>query len=217
MGTHVIIDARTRKVRASLDVPGNGTTIFAVDLIGDTWEDFRCFTEEARVAERAHEVTERNRCIRAATAALFSHLDGVISDVLTLLWSDHSFTPYRPKSPDFCSLKSKLLAIHSFLVDCRGLSEQRPALDLKLLRDILNHPTVTKQLSTAGSRETVLLDSADLYGICVEDLEAAGREIDQWLNAVCLIMPYERFRDTKRIAEDFARALGAEPTSTRCF
>ena len=217
MGTHIIIDARTRKVHASLDAPGEGTTIFAVDLIGDTWEDFLHFTEEARVAERANELSRRNRCIRAAIAMLFSHLDGVISDILKILWSDRSFIRYKPRSADFCSLKRKLLAIHTFLVDHRGLTAQRPALDLKLLRDILNHPTVTKPLSATGSRETVPLNSTDVYGVCVDDLEAAGRAIDQWFNAVCVIVPYERFRDTKRIVEDFAGALGGQPTSTRRF
>jgi hypothetical protein len=91
-----------------------------------------------------------------------------------------------------------------------------PALDLKLLRDLLNHPTVTKCASDSGSRNTVLLDSADVYGISLE-LEAAGHEIDRWLNAVCVNLPYERFCDTKRMAEDFSRALGAEPTSIRRF
>jgi hypothetical protein len=46
MGTHVIVDARTRKVRASLDAPGEGTVIFAVDLIGDTWDDYGYFLEQ---------------------------------------------------------------------------------------------------------------------------------------------------------------------------
>ena len=177
LGTHVIIDARTRRVHASLEAPGDGTIIFAVDLIGDTWEDFSYFTAEARVAERAEELTKRNRCVRAATAALFSHLDGVVSDVLSVLRNDSSFVAYQPKNPDRCSLKNKLIAIHNFLVNHRKLSLTAPALDLKLLRDILNHPTVTKGVSESGSRETIFLDGSDVYGITVEDLETAGREI----------------------------------------
>ncbi|MBS1790946.1 MAG: hypothetical protein JST85_24755 [Acidobacteria bacterium] len=217
MGTHVIIDARTRRVRASLDAPDDGTTIFAVDLIGDTWDDFSYFTEKARASEQACEFTKRNRYVRAATAALFSHLDGVVSDIFRILRGDSAFTRYQPKRPDFCSLKSKVLAIHQFLTDQRDLSLPVLSLELKLLRDILNHPTVTKSISQDGSVGSVLLEGPDVYGIAIDDLKLAGDEINQWLNAVSGNVPYERFCDTKRLAEDFARALGEEPISTHTF
>lgn len=216
MGTHVIVDARARKVRASLDAPGDGTTIFAVDLIGDTWNDFAQFIQEAGVSERASDLIGRNRSVRAATASLFSHIDGIVSDVFSILRRDVSFAGYQPKRSDFCSLKKKIEAVHRFLVDHRGLARSAPSLDLKLLRDILNHPTVTKK-ADGGSRETVLLDAADVYGIAVQDLQAIGREFDEWLSAICVRVPYERFLDTKRIAEDFARSLGGEPISTDRF
>jgi hypothetical protein len=103
LGTHVIIDARTAKVRASLDAPGDGATIFAIDLIGDTRYD----TEQARVLERIDDLTNRNRYVRAATAALFSHLDGVVSDVFTIRREEGSFAAYRPKNPRRCSIKRK--------------------------------------------------------------------------------------------------------------
>jgi hypothetical protein len=217
LGAHVIIDARTKKVRASFEAPGEGTTIFAIDLIGDTWEDFLYFREQARSSQRIDDLTKRFRYVRAATAALFSHLEGVISDVFGMLREDGSFAAYRPKNPDRCSLKSKVEAVHNFLVDHRGLSGAAPPLELKLLRDILNHPTITKKGSDGGSGETVLLDGSDVYGIAVEELDAAGQKIDHWLNVACATVPYERFLDTKRLAEEFARALSSEPPSTRRF
>ena len=108
MGTHVIIDARRRQVRASLDAPGEGTTIFAVDLIGDTWDDFNYFIEQARQFERSQDWKRRNRYVRVATASLFSHLDGLVSEAFELLSADANFRPYLPKNPKFCSLKSRL-------------------------------------------------------------------------------------------------------------
>ena len=217
MGTHVIIDARTRRVCASLEAPGTGTTIFAIDLIGDTWDDFSYFTEEARLSEQAQQLMKRNRFVRAAIAALFSHLDGIVSSIVTKLWDDVAFIAYRPKHPNFCSLKSKLLAVHSFLSDHKGLSLPPPDLNLKLLRDILNHPSVQKSVSEGSTAEAILLESPDVYGIGIEDLQAAGREMDRWLNATCLAIAYERFPDTKRLVEDFARALGSEAKSPARF
>ncbi len=217
MGTHVIIDARARKVRASIETTGEDATIFAIDLIGDTWEDFLYFTEQARVSERVDDLAQRYRCVRAATAALFSHLDGVVSDVFSVLREDDSFAAYWPRNPGRWTLKSKVEAVHSFLVGHRGLSGAAPPLELKALRDILNHPAITKKGSEGGSRETILLSGSDVYRIAVEELEAAGQEIDRWLDVICGTVPYERFLDTKRLAEEFARSFSGESPSTRRF
>lgn len=217
MGTQVIIDARTRRVRASLDVPGSGTSILAVDLIGDTWQDFSYFTEKARAAEQARDFEKRNRFVRAAIASMFSHLDGLVSSVVSALWSETAFSPYRPKNANFCALKSKVVAIHDFLHSHRGLALPTPDMNLKLLRDVLNHPSVSKPVSESPGGEVILLEGPDVYGVAIEDLDASGGEIDRWLNAICLTVPYERFPDTKRLAEEFARALGSEPNSTQRF
>jgi hypothetical protein len=92
-----------------------------------------------------------------------------------------------------------------------------PDMNLKLLRDVLNHPSVSKPFSESPGGEVILLEGPDVYGVAIEDLDASGREIDRWLNAICLTVPYERFPDTKKLAEDFARALGGEPDSTQRF
>lgn len=217
MGAQIIIDARTRKVRASLDVPSEETTIFAIDLIGDTWDDFTYFTAEAQAEEQAGNWTKRNRFVRSATAALFSHLDGIVSEVFVILRKEMKFALYQPKRPDFCSLKSKIVSIHQFLSAHRGLSIPAPSLDLKLLRDILNHPSVTKEASESGTRATVLLDGADVYNISLDDLQGGSQEIDEWLMAICAKVPYERFRDSKLAIEELARALGSEPKEIQRF
>ena len=216
MGTQVIIDARRRQVRASLDTPGEGTTIFAVDLIGDTWDDFHYFVDQAQLFERTSDLERRNRYVRVATASLFSHIDGVVSESFDLLCAKISFKPYMPKRPEFCSLKTKMIAIQEFLHQICGLSLPNLNLELKLLRDIVNHPSITKKVAQ-DSANTMLLNGADVYGIAVEDLKAAGHDVDHWLNAVSAAIPYERFKDTKQMIEDFTRTLGTNPNSIRNF
>ena len=216
LGAQVIIDARSRSVRASLDAPCEGITIFAVDLISDTWDDFHYFADQARLFEQTGDLQRRNRYVRVATASLFSHLDGVVSETFDLMRKENSFKPYLPKNPDFCSLKAKARAIQDYLHQTHELSLPTLNLELKLLRDIVNHPSVTKR-GSQGSVDTILLDGADVYGIAVDDLEAAARNIDQWLNAICAAVPYERFRDTKQLVDDFVQALGSNPTSVRNF
>jgi hypothetical protein len=217
MGAHVIIDARTKKVRASLDAPGEGTTIFAVDLIGDSWEDFIYFSEQATRYEDDRDFPLRNRYVRAAIAALFSHCDGVVCELFTSLRTLRTFAPHLPKKPDFCSVKAKIGAVASFLERERGTRLPALSLEMKLLRDIVNHPSITKEATASGSKETLLYDGADVYGIATSDLTTTGGAIDRWLDAACAATAYERFRDTKRLCEDFIRELGEAPGPVRTF
>jgi hypothetical protein len=155
--------------------------------------------------------------VRAAIAVLFSHLDGVVSEVFDALRTEGTFNPYLPKRPEFCSLKAKMSAVAGFLAHERGVRLPAVDLDIKLLRDIVNHPSVTKGAVAAGSSETVLYDGADVYGIAIEDLTATASAVDRWLNAVCGAAGYERFRDTKRLCGEFARAVAGTPGSVREF
>jgi hypothetical protein len=72
-------------------------------------------------------------------------------------------------------------------------------------------------MGNRDSVDTVLLTGADIYGIAVEDLESSGREVDNWLNALCAAVPFERFTDTKKMIEDFSWALGANTTTLSNF
>lgn len=216
MGAQVIIDTRRREVRASLDAPGEGTTIFAVDLIRDTWDDFLYFVDQAHGFEHSGDWTKRNRYVRVATASLFSHLDGLVSEAFDLLRAELSFKSYLPKNPKFCSLKAKIIAVQEFLHDTRGLSPPKLNIELKLLRDIINHPSISK-IGNQDSGDAVLLNGTDVYGIAVDDLAAAGHEVDNWLNVLCASVSFSRFTDTKRIIEEYTRALGANSNSIRDF
>jgi hypothetical protein len=180
------------------------------------WDDFNYFVDQANQFEQSHDWKKRNRYVRVATAALFSHLDGLVSEAFDLLGAETSFKAYLPKNPKFCSLKAKIIAIEKFLHHKRGLSPPNLNIELKLLRDIINHPSITKP-GNQGSGDTVQLNGADVYGIAVDDLEAAGHEVDNWLNALCAAVHFERFTDTKKMIEDFTRALGTNPTSIRDF
>jgi hypothetical protein len=217
MGTQVMIDARTRKVRASLDAPGEGTTIFAVDLIGDTWDDFGYFAEQAARLEGSRDLRLRNRYLRAAIVALFSHLDGVVSELFDVLMKESVFRAYLPKRPDFCSLKAKISVVATFLLRERAISLPNIDLNMKLLRDIVNHPSVTKEAGSAGSKDTLVYDIADVYGIGIGDLSATARAVDQWLSAACGAAGYERFRDTRDLCDDFTHALTRTGGSVREF
>jgi hypothetical protein len=177
MGAQVIIDTRRRQMRASLDALGEGTTIFAVDLISDTWDDFHYFVDQAQKFEQSQDWKKRNRYVRVATAALFSHLDGLVSEAFELLSAESSFRPYLPKKPKFCSLKAKIIGIEKFLHRERKLPPPNLNIELKLLRDIINHPSITKP-GNQESGDTVQLNGADVYGIAVDDLNAAGHEVD---------------------------------------
>ena len=217
MGTHVIIDARTREVRPSLDAPGEGTAIFAVDLIGDTWKDFVYFAGQAADFESNRDLERRNRYVRAAIASLFSHFDGVVSELFRVLQKEPAFGPYLPRRLDFCSLKAKISAVQNFLARERGITLPTIDLNMKLLRDIVNHPSITKEAGTFGSSDTLLYDGADVYGIAINDLRATSHAIDGWLNAACETTAYERFPDTKRLCEKLAQELAGTSPSAQKF
>jgi hypothetical protein len=217
MGTHVIVDARTRKVRASLDAPGEGTTIFAVDLIGDSWDDFTYFRDQARRFESTRDFRLRNRYVRAAISALFSHFEGVVSELFGLLRGETGFKGYLPKNPERCSLRARVTSVAGFLVGERGVALPAIDLEMKLLRDILNHPSITKEAGPTASSDTLVYDGADVYGISIDDLTATASVADHWLNAATTAMGYERFCDTKRVCEEFARALFGTPGSIQEF
>ncbi len=94
-----------------------------------------------------------------------------------------------------------------------------PELDLglKLLRDILNHPSITKNLTDETTRETVSYNSIHLYGLAVSDVTDVGTVLDTWLDEVCECYDYERFCDTKKLIEDLADELDAKPAKIDTF
>lgn len=210
MATHVIIDARNKKVFASTEAPGNGIVFFAVDLITDTWGDFSSFVEAAVQHEREGSFAQRNRYLRAAMMNLFAHLDGVVSGVCDNLVQEGQLEArYADDAEVQCSLKSKIFALRDFF---NRKNQRLPFinLDLKPIRDIINHPSVSKNKS--GDR-SVILTHVDVYGVDIREVVDSGKQVDQWLNRVCRFAKYQRFVDTKAAIEKLVSAIEAQGTS----
>jgi hypothetical protein len=85
-------------------------------------------------------------------------------------------------------------------------------LDLKPIRDIINHPSVTKAKSGGSS---LILSHVDVYSVDIREVVAVGKQVDQWLNRVCQLAKYQRFIDTKIAIETFVASLKAEGVSVQ--
>src|SRR5262249_8274579 len=96
-------------------------------------------------------------------------------------------------------------------------------LRLKLLRDILAHPGITKEerlrspsevWSFPGGQpevrliETRTISEIELYQLRPTDLEADGEQIDRWLTRLCEVYKSPRFPDTKQALEETVRRHG---------
>lgn len=87
-------------------------------------------------------------------------------------------------------------------------------LDLKLLRDIINHPTVEK--TTHGPEEaSAILTQVDVYAIEISDLVKAADQLSDWLNKVCAAVGYERLIDTKAWCEKVAAEIAKQGEQKR--
>jgi hypothetical protein len=218
MGTYIIINARTRQVRAQLDAPCENTRIFALDLAGDTWQDFEYFCAAARRFESEDDMTNRNRHLRAAISSLYSHFDGVVGDLFgSLSKRDGTLRQNKRRGDRDWSVGRKARAMEEWIR--RQRKSPIPALssDMKLLRDILNHPSIAKESSQGEAGETIVYDAADVYGLAIKEVEVAAKEISDWLDAVCVACEHQRFCDTAGLTADFAKALGTEASSIHEF
>ena len=206
MATHVIINPRKGEISASMEAPGDGTVVFAVDLINDTWQDYGYFVQAAGQHESKREHALRNRYLRAALANLFAHLDGVVTEVYDMLVDQRHITDRL--NHGHCTLKDKMFAIRGYIQD--RLRKRLPYinLDLKPIRDIINHPSIVKPSDTR-SADPVLLTHADVYALAISDLIEAGNQIHRWLDGACSAVGYQRFADTKGSIEKILTSLNA--------
>lgn len=187
-----------------------------MDLAGDTWADYLYFGDEAEKYETGRDWTKRNRYLRSAIASFFSHVDGVVSEIYdSLRAADQTFAP-KDRRNNQLSLRRKAEAIANGAARKKAGTLPKLDFDLKLLRDILNHPSITKSTKNSTG-DTVSYDGTDVYGLAVSDVTAAGGALDAWLNEVCACYGYERFCDTKKLIEDFANHLGAPAAKIDTF
>ena len=87
-------------------------------------------------------------------------------------------------------------------------------LDLKLLRDIINHPTVEKTTRSPEEAPAVLTQ-VDVYAIEISDVVEAADQINNWLIKVCAAVGYERLIDTKVWSEKIAAEIAKQEEQKR--
>ena len=181
-----------------MEAPGDGTVVFAVDLINDTWQDYGYFVQAAGLHESKREYALRNRYLRAALANLYAHLDGVVAEVYDMLVGQRHISDRL--NHGHCTLKDKMFAIRGYIQD--QLRKRLPYinLDLKPIRDIINHPSIVKPND---------LTYVDVYALAIPDVIEVGNQIDRWLDEACCAVGYERFADTKGSIEKILTSLNA--------
>jgi hypothetical protein len=223
MAIHIILQPRNRWIsEPQQNCPGEGVVIFSVDLINDSWQDYEYFIHAAGAYEKSGEFDLRNRYLRTALTNLFAHLDGVVSEVTNLLVSKELIRSERRNGHR--SLKQKIIGLRKYAQ--RHAKNELPYLDLDLkpLRNIVNHPSVAVG-SDGSDLAPVALTQSDVYAIAVEEVTQAADHINRWLNKLCSIAGYERFPDTKAWSKQATDMLvaklglpaGTPPVETKAF
>lgn len=201
------------------------TTGVAVDLAADLWEDCRHYIAEARREELngARSFQAVNRAIRGAVFALCSHLEGVVSGVHRSLQDDTRFVCQRSSNGRESSLCDKIRDFRNDAKHRLGTALPYLELKLKLLRDILAHPGITKPMRLprhikimsfpGGQSELQLVDNrvlseVDLYFLTIDEVENDAEAINHWLDRLCGLYQYSRFPDTKHALEVALRPYG---------
>jgi hypothetical protein len=179
----------------TIDNDGN-MTIAAYCLRSDSWDDYKAFLKEARLAGMHDDARARARYLRAALTSLFAHLEGVVKEVL-----------------DECGIPERRRPLCERVRDVERLAQSRGtpigALELrfeKYFRDIVAHPGITK-IHGFGAAERVLRGSDVIRDLQVDTLEEFGNRVSSWLDSVCGMYHIERFTDIERIADYFAGTL----------
>lgn len=226
---NVVIHARAKEAIALPSADGR-SRIYAVDLIGDLWADFTHFFVDARASQSAGDLVARNRSLRAALSCLFSHVDGLVTtaadslsrhdiDVAVNLWladtkRSKGRLPFWAQA-DRPSLCQKMFMLRD--VAWYRMRERLPFVrtDLKVLRDILNHPGIKKSGPHPVTRETIDYDAVALYFLPLEEVEQAASYLNKWLDAVCEVYDIERFCDTAAMCERLANAYSDEAGISR--
>lgn len=215
MATQIVINARNKTASASFNAQCDRTIIFVLDLVGDTWHDFVYFAAKAQEHESQANFTMRNRYLRSAISNLFSHLDAIVSDIYELIEQHETHFANLPANQ--LSLKSKMFFIRDHVKSTKLASLPYVNVDLKLLRDIINHPSITKSRYDKSTQETIYYDSADIYTVDISELKTISLQIDAWLAKVCELYQYVRFCDTSQLCIQFSEQLGAKDLDIKTF
>ncbi|MBX9580533.1 MAG: hypothetical protein K2X87_09510 [Gemmataceae bacterium] len=221
------------KVISVYPADGSGTkrTAYAVDLASDLWEDFQLYLADAKREEGSGVPSPAlSRAVRGAIWCLCNHAEGVISGVHEkLLKEDAGFKDVHLKrlKEDRGKGKGKLCGkaadLRTYTEIQKSIQLGVPPLRLKLFRDIIAHPGITKEeplpqpvevrtfiggQSEVTVSETATLTEVELYQLRPEAIEADAQEIDRWLTELCRLYKYPRFPDTQKAVEEALRPYG---------
>lgn len=203
------------RIVVSIPPSGSPVTIKAIDLTGNTWEDYRYYLAEAERASVAKDVRATHRALRSALVNLFAHVEGVVAGLHSRLLKDRpDFAPTRRRDGRYCSLKNQINDVCSYANNRMNKHLEPPQMHYKLLRDIVVHPNITKDSWDIESNEKIELSELDLFDMTVDGLGEEGKRLDGWLDQLCSTYGYARLHDTHEPCKGFGDSLGdgsAEP------
>lgn len=186
---------RGKKLIINIDKDGN-TQVEAYCLATDSWHDFEYFINAAEVSKTEGKERDSNRELRAALLCLFSHLEGVVHQLMLEI---NDFLPDENMPHTLCD-KTKVIS--------RIARQQTKVPDLgfrlgKYLRDIIVHPGAEKFFGGKSLGESEVFEKLN-----TQTIRAISERIDAWLNCVCSIFEVSRFTDTESMVKEFSEKLG---------
>ncbi|ODS34382.1 MAG: hypothetical protein SCARUB_00513 [Candidatus Scalindua rubra] len=123
-------------------------TVKAIDLTGDSWRDYLHYMDEARREQDNGNALGMNRSLRSAFVNLYAHLDGVVCSLHEHLQkNDKTFVSRKGNDNKKCTLYDKIIDIKNHVEKEKRSRLPNINLMLKPLRDIIVHPSITKQRS----------------------------------------------------------------------
>lgn len=190
-------------------------TAKAIDLTGDCWRDYLHYLDKARQKLVNDDILGMNRSLRSAFINLYAHLDGVVCSIHEHLQkTEKSFVSQKGNGHKKCTLYSKMMEIKHHAEKEKQSRLPYINLILKPLRDIIVHPSITKQCSIHKSVQKDILTEVDVFDLSIDLLTKQGEIIDRWLKKLCSLYSYPRKHDTKKICEKICNGLSGNLVSS---
>jgi len=178
--------------------PDGTSTIEAYCLATDSWQDYEHFSEQADKHAALGNMRIANREMRAALLCLFSHLEGVVGQIIQ---KNTDNIEGANKANTLCDKT----AVITKEAKKNGLV---PDLNFRLgkyLRDIVVHPGIEKIFGGETIDEAAVFKKLD-----IDTLQNLAERVSCWLDCVCPVFSTSRFTDTKGLVGFFSEALGGD-------
>jgi hypothetical protein len=187
------------------DFAPDGTVLFAAYCLRtDSWHDYLAFMTDAECSIAVGDLRNSNRFLRAALICLFGHIEGVVNEI-------HK----QKKLPKTRKLSDRINNVEQEAKKCSHVPFINFNLE-KTLRDLIAHPGICKTFSQKQTEETILDQNSVFEHLSIANLRKFERQINIWLDQVCVNLKVLRFTDTNKHCEDaidFLKGLGASKTS----